>query len=275
MGERIEGQIRDDRRVHGDGKGFGGIGGVWKDSPFCVGGGCQHVSSRCQPLSQSFVAGEKEEAVFHNRASENSSKLVATEGRHRLRVKKVAGIHRAVAQELKHGPVEGVRATFAGDFNDRPQRVSVLSREVIGEDAVFPHCLHSRESSRHAARCQAGSVRDVNPIHDVSVVTDAHTAGGYLRSVTGVGFVNGVALPVNVRLQESKLFIAADIQRQIPHLGRIHQTAHGRGRGLNQGRFSGYRDRLGHRPDLQVEIHFRLPAEGQLNAAPDHGLEAR
>src|SRR5713226_1880999 len=65
-----------------------------------------HGSGSCERLAQSLIAAKDKRLIILDRSSGKPSELVTLEWRDRGRIKKVAGIERAVAQEFEDSSVQ-------------------------------------------------------------------------------------------------------------------------------------------------------------------------
>src|SRR6185312_808921 len=97
---------------------------------------------------QLFVVHEEEQLVSFDRSAKGRAELVLAEGRLRSAIEEVAGVKRAVAEELVGGSVEAVGARLRRRVDD--SAVAAKLRSVsIGEDRKLRDRFDSQRRAHH------------------------------------------------------------------------------------------------------------------------------
>src|SRR6202042_2321185 len=100
-------------------------------------------------LPQLFVVEEEEQLVLLDGPSNTAAKLILAVGRYLRRVKEVAPVQVAVAEEFVQGAVKTVGAGFAGRIHHRAIAAE-LSAIGVGEDLEFGDGFNTEGSAQHA-----------------------------------------------------------------------------------------------------------------------------
>ena len=235
--DREERQIRDDARRDRD-RGLGrarvaagrdaheAVTGVWRQR---IG-----VVRQALGLVQLFVVGEQERRVLSDRSASRAAELIALEVRP-LGVEEIPRVERAVPQEFKRAPVEGIGARFVDRRHHASGGPAIFGGVLVGQDAEFADRLDAEIDVQSAAGARVGEV-----VHN-EAVDEKHIAGG---PISGDGQRKAVAAcragireargrllsdaALDTRLERCELQPIASVQRQLANLSFPHQPTEAR-----------------------------------------------
>ncbi len=230
------------------------------------------------PDAQALVVGEEERLVLDDRPAEGGAELVLREVRLRaagLVQEEVVRIEAIVAQELEHAAVEVVRARLDLQVHDAAERLTELGRVGAGLDLELLERVDAREDHD---RLQPGLVV-VDAVEHVVVVAGALAVGRERRRRAPGERARAVDVRARAAAQDAghrarQADEVAAVEGQRLDLLLDDRGAEIGGCRLQQRRLGLDLDDLGHRPELEREVHAHPLVDADVDVREGDRLEA-
>ena len=235
------------------------------------------------PLPKALIARKEERAVTPHRTAHRAAKIVLRKSR-LGRLKRIARIQGAVAQELKQRAMKRVGAGLRHYVDRRARRPAKLRRRVRRHHADLFHGVHADAvDTRRAAREHRGRrgarARGHHGVIGVTAVKQEIIVPAARAIHIHAGALNAGAIAAAAQqtlagdnrhawLKIDQLSEVAPVQRQVEHAPPVHQTRqrrvrslqrhrpvdHRNGQGLRRNHFKIHRQSLLHR---QIKLDLR------------------
>jgi len=230
-----------------------------------------------ETFDQSLIRREKERAIAPHRAAEHRAELMAGEVWFRLRprIEVVARIERGVAMELEERPGKSIGARARHGVEDAARRPAEFGRVSVGEDLELEYRFDAEQHAGCRARRFIVDVVDVSPVEQKTVVLGPGTVDGDLWGAPAHDIVTGRKGRLHAWLQQGQLLEGSAVKGEVANLALADQaTDRTRGQ-VDRNRVGAHLDFFGDLSEFQRRLDHCHLANGQTNAAIDHGTKAR
>ena len=140
-------------------------------------------------LPDAFKICKEESAVFHQRTTDRSAKLVPLEGRNVAYIEVVLGVEFAVPQKLIGTAMNLIRPGPRDRVDHATRCLAIVRLVVAGQDGKFLDRVDPKVSSQYAAGRAVGIVIEADPVQTIVVLLRPRTGNGQLLSKPAISSI--------------------------------------------------------------------------------------
>src|SRR3569833_1073485 len=122
----------------------------------CLGVRHKRDGAQAPCLAESFVVAEEKQFVFDQWPTQRSAKLVALKRRNRAVIEVVAGIERAIADELKSCAMDLIGSTCGHDADLGTGALSICRAIGVRDYVELAHCVNAQQLTARSAGGDVG-----------------------------------------------------------------------------------------------------------------------